>query len=68
MPMSYSNPKSIRKDIFLNEIPLGDRKIFIGGPSLVSKEGFSRRKHNPEWCKKSSVAKVRRSQTEWPGK
>lgn len=66
MPMSYSNSKVHHKsDIFLNEIPLGDRRIFIGGPSLVSKEGFMRRSHNPSWCKKNSIVRRRQSNTEW---
>jgi len=52
-PMSYS-PKREKTDIFLKDIPLGDRKIFIGGPSLVSAEGFMRRKHNPDWVDKKS--------------
>jgi hypothetical protein len=66
MPMSYSNSKAYHKtDIFLNEIPLGDRRIFIGGPSLVSKEGFMRRKHNPTWCVRNSIVRRRPSTTEW---
>ena len=64
-PMSYS-PKREKTDIFLKDIPLGDRKIFLGGPSLVSKEGFMRRKHNPDWCEKNSKGKPRGgSATEW---
>ncbi|KAJ1451530.1 hypothetical protein M885DRAFT_620701 [Pelagophyceae sp. CCMP2097] len=63
-PMSYS--KNVKVDFFLTEIPLADRRIYVGGkeapldhrarpaanvstagPSLVSKEGFMRRKQRP---------------------